>query len=158
MDVISTGVAPYTVDVSSRGELGVVSNVGLAGLSNVGQLSGDADCVTLLDLSARPFRALQYLTVPSIPEGVALSLTPLIHPPSAGPIAVTVEWLSGRAMLHVFDAGLPLDASVVTEVADVFDEHGRGLAIVQGLSPGVLVDNAYSQGKTVSVELPVHLA
>jgi hypothetical protein len=35
---------------------------------------------------------------------------------------------------------------------------GRGLAIVQGLSPGVLVDNAYSQGKTVSVVLPVHLA
>jgi len=76
----------------------------------------------------------------------------VIHAP--GPIAVTVEWLSGRAMLHVFDAGLPLDASVTSEVADVFDEHGRGLAIVQGLSPGVLVDNAYSQGKTVSVELP----
>lgn len=79
----------------------------------------------------------------------------VIHAP--GPIAVTVEWAAGHAILNVFDAGLPLDASVVSEVHDVFDEHGRGLLIVQGLSEGVVVDNAYSQGKTVSVILPVHL-
>ena len=81
----------------------------------------------------------------------------MIHAP--GPIGVSVEWLEGHATLHVFDGGLPLDVSVVTEAADVFDEHGRGLAIVQGLAPapGVVVDNAYTQGKTVSVELPIHL-
>jgi signal transduction histidine kinase len=79
----------------------------------------------------------------------------MIHAP--GPIAVTVEWLAGHAILNVFDAGLPLDASIVSEVADPYDEHGRGLAIVQGLAEGVAVDNAYSQGKTVSAILPVHL-
>src|ERR1700751_5942745 len=40
---------------------------------NVGHLFGDADSVTLVDVSRRPFRAVQYLTVPSVPEGVAIS-------------------------------------------------------------------------------------
>lgn len=79
----------------------------------------------------------------------------MIHAP--GPIAVTVEWLDGHALLHVFDAGLPLDAARVSGVADPFDEHGRGLAIVKGLSPELTVDNGYSSGKTVSAELPVRL-
>jgi hypothetical protein len=31
------------------------------------------DTVTLIDVSRRPFRAVQHITVPSIPEGVAIS-------------------------------------------------------------------------------------
>jgi len=71
---LSSGVAPYTVDVSSDGKWAVVSNVGLAGLpSYPGKLTGDADTITLIDVSHEPFRAIQNLTVPSVPEGVAIS-------------------------------------------------------------------------------------
>ena len=52
----------------------MVGNVGLAGLpGNQGVLAGDADSVTLVDVSKRPFRAVQHLSVPSLPEGVAIS-------------------------------------------------------------------------------------
>lgn len=71
---LSSGVAPYTIDVSSDGKWAVVSDVGLAGLPNyAGKLAGDADTITLIDVSHEPFRAVQHLTVPSLPEGVAIS-------------------------------------------------------------------------------------
>jgi DNA-binding beta-propeller fold protein YncE len=71
---VATGVSPYSVDVSSDGKWAVVSNVGLPGMpGNGGHLYGDADSVTLIDVSKRPFRAVQHFTVPSIPEGVAIS-------------------------------------------------------------------------------------
>jgi 6-phosphogluconolactonase (cycloisomerase 2 family) len=71
---VTTGVAPYAIDVSGDGRWAVVGNVGLGGLAgDVGKLVGDADSITLIDVARRPFRAVQHLTVPSIPEGVALS-------------------------------------------------------------------------------------
>jgi len=71
---ISTGVTPYVVDVSSDGKCAVVSNVGLAAIGGrSGKIFGDVDTVTLIDVSRRPFRAVQHITVPSIPEGVAIS-------------------------------------------------------------------------------------
>ena len=71
---ISTGVAPYAVDVCGGGRWAVIGNVGLAGLPGpAGQLAGDADTVTLVDISRRPFRAVQHLSVPALPEGVAIS-------------------------------------------------------------------------------------
>jgi len=72
-DRVSTGVGPYSVEVSSDGNWAVVGNVGIAGLPNPGQLFADADTVTLIDVSRRPFRAVQHITVPSLPEGVAIS-------------------------------------------------------------------------------------
>ena len=69
---VSTGIAPYAIDISSDGKWAVVGNAGLAGLP--GQIPpGDADLITLIDVSKRPFRAVQHLTVPATPEGVALS-------------------------------------------------------------------------------------
>ncbi|TCW84391.1 lactonase [Burkholderia sp. SRS-46] len=71
---LSSGVAPYTIDVSSDNRWAVVSNVGLAGLPGyAGKLAGDADTVALIDVSRTPFRTVQYLSVPSLPEGVAIS-------------------------------------------------------------------------------------
>ena len=71
---LSSGVAPYTVDVSSDGKWAVVSDVGLSGLpAYAGKLAGDADTITLIDISHEPFRAVQHITVPSLPEGVAIS-------------------------------------------------------------------------------------
>jgi DNA-binding beta-propeller fold protein YncE len=69
---VSTGLAPYAIDVSSDGDLAVIGNAGLAGLP--GMLApGDSDVVALVDVSRRPFRTVQYLTVPSVPEGVSIS-------------------------------------------------------------------------------------
>lgn len=71
---VSAGVAPYAIDVSSDGRWAIVGNAGLAGLpGEAGVLCGDADSVTLVDLSQRPFRAVDHAAVPSIPEGVAIS-------------------------------------------------------------------------------------
>ncbi len=71
---LSSGVAPYTIDVSSEGHWAVVSNVGLAGLTDDHtQKIADSDSISLLDTSVYPFKTVQYLTVPSLPEGVAIS-------------------------------------------------------------------------------------
>ena len=71
---ISTGVSPYSVDVDSNGHWAIIGNVGLGGKpSGIGKVFGDTDTVTLVDVSKRPFRAVQHLTVPSNPEGVAIS-------------------------------------------------------------------------------------
>ena len=64
---IATGVNPYSVDVSSDGKWAVVSNTGVARTVN------DADVVSLIDTSRRPFRAVQQISVAATPEGVAIS-------------------------------------------------------------------------------------
>ena len=65
---LSTGVNPYAVDVSSDGRWAVIGNTGVAG-----RIVDDADVVTLVDVSKRPFRAVQQISVPATPEGVAIS-------------------------------------------------------------------------------------
>jgi DNA-binding beta-propeller fold protein YncE len=72
-DRITTGIGPYAIDVSSDGKWAVVGNAGLGALVNPGHLNADADSFTLIDVSGRPFRAVQHVTVPSVPEGVAIS-------------------------------------------------------------------------------------
>ena len=62
---ITTGIAPYTVDTSPDGTLAAVSNMGRG--------DGDADTVSLIDLSARPFRTVQTMTVGRSPEGLRWS-------------------------------------------------------------------------------------
>lgn len=72
-----------------------------------------------------------------------------------GPVELLVEWHSGRAALHVTDAGPPLDMSAIA-FPDPYAESGRGLAIVNALS--VTVRSAtYINGKTVSAALPITL-
>jgi len=64
---IATGVNPYAIDVSSDGRWAVIGNTG------VSRTVDDADVVTLVDVSKRPFRAAQQISVPATPEGVAIS-------------------------------------------------------------------------------------
>src|SRR5438045_1207006 len=71
---ISTGVTPYAIDVSSDGKWAVIGNTGVQGMAGLtGRTAGDADVVTLVDVSQRPFRAVQQISVPNTPEGVAIS-------------------------------------------------------------------------------------
>jgi DNA-binding beta-propeller fold protein YncE len=64
---IATGVNPYAIDVSSDGRWAVIGNTGVA------RTVDDADVVTLVDVSKRPFRAAQQISVSATPEGVAIS-------------------------------------------------------------------------------------
>ena len=59
---ITTGVAPYTIDTSPDGAWAAVGNMGRG--------DGDADTVSLIDLSVRPFRTVQTVTVGRSPEGL----------------------------------------------------------------------------------------
>lgn len=61
---ITTGVAPYTIDINSDG---------MAAVGNMGRGDGDADTVSLIDMTATPFRTVQTLTVGRSPEGVKWS-------------------------------------------------------------------------------------
>src|SRR5205823_3016271 len=52
----------------------VIGNTGVTGMAGLqGRTVGDADVVTLVDVSQRPFRAVQQISVLSTPEGVAIS-------------------------------------------------------------------------------------
>ncbi len=64
---ISTGVNPYAIDISSDGHWAVIGNTGTS------RTVDDADVVTLVDVSKRPFRAVQQISVSATPEGVAIS-------------------------------------------------------------------------------------
>ncbi len=64
---IATAVSPYAVDVSSDGHWAVIGNTG------VSRTVDDADVVTLVDVTQRPFRAVQQISVSATPEGVAIS-------------------------------------------------------------------------------------
>ena len=71
---ISTGVTPYAVNIFNDGKSAVMGNTGVQGMVGlVGHTAGDADLVTLVDVSARPFRAVQQISVAKPPEGVAIS-------------------------------------------------------------------------------------
>lgn len=62
---ITTGVAPYTIDVTADGTMAAVGNMGRG--------DGDIDTVSLIDLTAQPFRTVQTISVGSSPEGLKWS-------------------------------------------------------------------------------------
>lgn len=62
---ITTGVAPYTMDITPDGRMAAVSNMGRG--------DGDIDSVSLIDLTAEPFRTVQTLDVGRSPEGLRFS-------------------------------------------------------------------------------------
>ncbi len=62
---ITVGSNPYGLDITSDGQWAVVANIGRG--------TGDADSVTVIDMSLRPIRAVDVLAVGQTPEGMALS-------------------------------------------------------------------------------------
>ena len=62
---LTAGVRPYT--------LGVASSGALAAVSNMGRGDGDIDTVSLIDLSAEPFRTVETMSVGMVPEGLRFS-------------------------------------------------------------------------------------
>lgn len=62
---VTVGLRPYTLDVNAAGTLAAVSNMGRG--------DGDADSVSLIDLTQTPYRTVAFITVPSGPEGLKFS-------------------------------------------------------------------------------------
>jgi DNA-binding beta-propeller fold protein YncE len=62
---LTAGVSPYTLDVSRDGTLAAVGNMGRG--------DGDIDTVSLIDLTQKPFRTVETISVGHSPEGVKFS-------------------------------------------------------------------------------------
>jgi len=62
---IAAGLHPYGIDISPKGEVAVVANVGLGG--------GDADTISVIDLKLDPPRVVNTYTVGQTPEGLKMS-------------------------------------------------------------------------------------
>ncbi len=105
---ITTGVAPYTMDVNAAGTLAAVSNMGRG--------NGDADSVSLIDLTASPPRTVETVSVPSGPE-------PLKFSPDGAFLAVGAQMGSNKPASDPFHH----DRGVVTMFA-VEGQHLRQVA------------------------------
>lgn len=62
---ITAGSNPYVIEISPDEKLAVAANVG--------RPSGDADTVTIIDMTRQPFRAVDHIVVGQSPEGMAIS-------------------------------------------------------------------------------------
>ena len=90
---ITTGVAPYTMDINPAHTLAAVSNMGRG--------DGDTDSVSLIDLKSKPYRTVATFGVPSGPE-------PLKFSPDGRFLAVGAQNGSTKPSSHPFhhDNGL----------------------------------------------------
>ena len=71
----AAGLRPYGLDISPKGEVAVVANIGIG--------AGDADTISVIDLKLDPPRIVSTLTVGQTPEGIKMS-------PDGKFVAVTV--------------------------------------------------------------------
>jgi DNA-binding beta-propeller fold protein YncE len=62
---INAGLRPYGIDIAKDGKTAVVANIGIG--------TGDADTISVIDLSNGPPKVTDTLTVGQTPEGMALS-------------------------------------------------------------------------------------
>ena len=106
---IHAGLRPYPLDISARGDIATVANIGMGG--------GDADTLSLINLQVNPPRVVETVTVGQTPEGLKMS-------PDGLYVAVTVMNGSNKAKDSPFfnDDGLVLVYAVagskLTKVAE----------------------------------------
>jgi DNA-binding beta-propeller fold protein YncE len=62
---MSAGQRPYGAAISATGTMAVVANIGRG--------SGDADTISVIDMTAKPVRVVETITVGQTPEGIMLS-------------------------------------------------------------------------------------
>jgi DNA-binding beta-propeller fold protein YncE len=62
---MSAGMRPYGAAISATGTMAVVANIGRG--------SGDADTISVIDMTAKPVRVEETITVGQTPEGIMLS-------------------------------------------------------------------------------------
>ena len=79
---LNAGLRPYGIDICAPGNIAVVANIG------IGQ--GDADTISVIDLTLKPVRVVETLTVGQTPEGIRCS-------PDGAFVAVVVHNGSNKA-------------------------------------------------------------
>jgi DNA-binding beta-propeller fold protein YncE len=62
---INAGLRPYGIDIARDGKMAVVANIGIG--------TGDADTISIIDLSSGPPRVTDTITVGQTPEGLVMS-------------------------------------------------------------------------------------
>ncbi len=62
---MNAGLRPYGIDIAGKGEVAVVANIG------IGQ--GDNDTMSVIDMTAKPPRVVNTVTVGQTPEGIKMS-------------------------------------------------------------------------------------
>lgn len=90
---LHAGLRPYPLDISSRGDVATVANIGMGG--------GDSDTLSLVDIKSNPPRVVDTVTVGQTPEGLKIS-------PDGQYVAVTVMNGSNKSKSSPFfnDNGL----------------------------------------------------
>jgi DNA-binding beta-propeller fold protein YncE len=73
---IASGLKPYGIDVTPAGDVAIVANIGAGP-------TGGSDTLSVIDLTAKPPRAVNQVAVGVIPEGLAIS-------PDGAHVALTV--------------------------------------------------------------------
>ncbi len=102
------GVRPYSISISARGDVAV--------LTNQGGGQGDNDMISVIDLKKNPPRIVDTISVPQVPEGATMS-------PDGSYVAVTLQNGSNRPKTHPSynDHGLVavyrINGTKLTEVA-----------------------------------------
>ena len=115
---ITLGIRPYGFGITRDGRW--------AAVANIGRVTGDADTVSLVSLSAEPFRVVDTISVGATPEGIQVS-------PDNRHIAVVVINGSARAANHpLYGRGLlvmlRIDDGRMTRVAQAeMGSWGQGV-------------------------------
>lgn len=81
------GQRPYRIEISRKGDVAAVANIG------AGQ--GDSDTISLIDMTAKPVRVVETVSVGQTPEGIAMS-------PDGKWVAVTVMNGSNKPLASPF--------------------------------------------------------
>jgi DNA-binding beta-propeller fold protein YncE len=97
---ITTGLAPYSMDINAAHTMAVVANMGRG--------DGDQDSVSLIDLTSHPYRVVGTFGVPSGPE-------PLKFSPDGKYVAIGAENGSTKPPSHPFHADNALLAIYAVE-------------------------------------------
>lgn len=144
---ITAGIQPYGLAITSDGRHAVVANIGRG--------FGDADTVSLLDLTREPFRVVDTISVGQTPEGIMVS-------PDNRHVAVTVMNGSNKPpgspfhgpgmvrMLRIADGKLSMvsEARVGTwSQGAAFSQDGRTLLVGNMVERDVQVLRVAEDGK-----------
>lgn len=155
---IYAGLRPYGISISNDGRFAAVANIGRG--------QGDADTVSLIDLSKDPYRVVETVTVGQTPEGIQIS-------PDGKYVAVTVlngsnkpknsPFFNERSKLVLLSVGKDLKLTKTSELpvggwsqGIAFSRNGRTI-LVQNMAEKEIQVVSNSSGKLADTPTRIKL-